>query len=105
MQAVVNWSTEPAQSIVLKNIRQLGFGVPVFQSHGFGNLAYAAAAGKRPRGPSSPAAGSWPRRSSGGHPQKKLLVSYRNAYLARFKEEPSTFGGHAYDSFGIIAEA
>jgi branched-chain amino acid transport system substrate-binding protein len=106
VQAVVNWSTEPAQSIVLKNIRQLGFSVPVFQSHGFGNIAYAEAAGAAAEGTIFPcgrilAAEVLP----AGHPQKKLLVSYRNAYLARFKEEPSTFGGHAYDSFGIIAEA
>jgi branched-chain amino acid transport system substrate-binding protein len=40
-----------------------------------------------------------------GHPQKKLLVSYRAAYLQQFKEEPSTFGGHACDSFGILADA
>jgi branched-chain amino acid transport system substrate-binding protein len=106
VQAVVNWSTEPAQSIVLKNIRQLGFDVPVFQSHGFGNLAYAAAAGAAAEGTIFPcgrilAAEVLP----DGHPQKKLLISYRNAYIARFKEEPSTFGGHAYDSFGILAEA
>ena len=106
VQAVVNWSTEPAQSIVLKNIRQLGFDVPVFQSHGFGNIAYAAAAGAAAEGTIFPcgrilAAEVLP----AGHPQKKLLVSYRSAYLAQFKEEPSTFGGHAYDSFGIIAEA
>jgi branched-chain amino acid transport system substrate-binding protein len=106
VQAVVNWSTEPAQSIVLKNIRQLGFDVPVFQSHGFGNLAYAAAAGKAAEGTIFPcgrilAAEVLP----AGHPQKKLLVSYRNAYIAQFNEEPSTFGGHAWDAFGIIAEA
>jgi branched-chain amino acid transport system substrate-binding protein len=106
VQAVVNWSTEPAQSIVLKNIRQLGFGVPVFQSHGFGNLAYAAAAGAAAEGTLFPcgrilAAEVLP----ASHPQKKLLVSYRSTYLAQFKEEPSTFGGHAYDSFGIISEA
>jgi len=106
VQAVVNWSTEPAQSIVLKNIRQLGFDVPVFQSHGFGNLAYAAAAGKAAEGTLFPcgrilAAEALP----AGHPQKKLLVAYRAEYMKLFNEEPSTFGGHAFDSFGLIAEA
>ncbi len=37
VQAVLNWSTEPAQSIVVKNVRQLGLAVPIFQSHGFAN--------------------------------------------------------------------
>jgi branched-chain amino acid transport system substrate-binding protein len=38
-EALVNWSIEPAQSIVLKNARQIGLAIPIFQSHGFGNLA------------------------------------------------------------------
>lgn len=106
VQALVNWSTEPAQSIVLKNVRQLGLNVPVFQSHGFGNLAYAAAAGKAAEGTLFPcgrilAAEALP----AGHPQKKLLVSYRTAYMKLFNEEPSTFGGHAYDSFALLAAA
>jgi branched-chain amino acid transport system substrate-binding protein len=106
VQAIVNWSTEPAQSIVLKNIKQLGFTVPVFQSHGFGNIAYATAAGKAAEGTLFPCgrilvADVLP----AGHAQKKVLVSYRDAYMAKFKEEPSTFGGHAYDSFQLITEA
>ncbi|NLE66823.1 MAG: ABC transporter substrate-binding protein, partial [Lentisphaerae bacterium] len=32
-QAVVNWSVVPAQSIVMKNFRQVGFKGPLFQSH------------------------------------------------------------------------
>ena len=37
-QAVVNWTVAPAQSIVPKNVKQLGLNVPLFHSHGFGNL-------------------------------------------------------------------
>lgn len=106
VQAIVNWSTEPAQSIVLKNIKQLGLDMPVFQSHGFGNIAYVTAAGKAAEGTIFPCgrilvAEELP----ASHAQKSLLVSYRTAYMAKFKEEPSTFGGHAYDSFNIIAQA
>ena len=36
VQALVNWSVEPAQSIIPKNMKQTGFDVPLFQSHGFG---------------------------------------------------------------------
>ena len=35
VQAVVNWSIVPAQALVAKNMKQLGFDVPLFQSHGF----------------------------------------------------------------------
>ena len=106
VQAVVNWSTEPAQSIVLKNIRQMGFDVPVFQSHGFGNLAYAAAAGKAAEGTLFPCgrilvADALP----ASNPQKAVLTAYKAAYVKRYAEEPSTFGGHAWDSFTLLADA
>ena len=38
IQAVVNWSVVPAQSIIAKNIRQAGWDIPIFQSHGFANI-------------------------------------------------------------------
>ena len=106
VQAVVNWSTEPAQSIVPKNMKQLGFDVPLFQSHGFGSINYVTAAGKAAEGILFPCgrilvADILP----AANPQKNLLTAYKKAYMAQFKEEPSTFGGHAYDSFAIIAEA
>jgi branched-chain amino acid transport system substrate-binding protein len=106
VQAVVNWSVEPAQSIVPKNMKQMGFDVPIFQSHGFGNIRYAEAAGKAAEGILFPCgrllvADVLP----ASHPQKKLLSEYKKAYETRFKEDVSTFGGHAYDAFLILSEA
>jgi branched-chain amino acid transport system substrate-binding protein len=106
VQAVVNWSVEPAQSLVAKNMRQMGFDVPLFQSHGFGNINYVKAAGKAADGIIFPAgrllvAEALP----AGHPQKQLLMGYKKAYEAKFKDEVSTFGGHAWDAFLVITEA
>ena len=39
------------------------------------------------------------------HPQKKLLLAYQAAYQKRFGEEPSTFGGHAFDAYTIFVQA
>jgi branched-chain amino acid transport system substrate-binding protein len=105
-EAILNWSIEPAQSIVIKNARQIGFPGPIFQSHGFGNIKYVEAAGPAAEGVLFPAgrllvADVLP----GDHPQKAVLVKYRKDYEARFKEEASTFGGHAYDAFIILARA
>ncbi len=102
-EALINWSIEPAQSIVLKNARQIGLTIPIFQSHGFGNLAYVKAAGAAAEGVIFPAgrllvAESLP----DGHPQKKVLIDYKRAYEARYKEDVSTFGGHGYDSFLLL---
>lgn len=106
VQAVVNWSIVPAQSIVPKNMKQLGMDVPLFQSHGFGNIKYVEAAGAAAEGIIFPAgrllvADKLP----DGHPQKDVLVKYKNDYESKFGEDVSTFGGHAFDAVKIIIEA
>lgn len=106
VQAIVNWSIEPAQAIVIKNARQLGLTIPIFQSHGFGNIGYVKAAGVAAEGVIFPAgrlliADQLP----ASNPQKKVLVSYKSEYEARYKEDVSTFGGHAYDALLLLAEA
>jgi branched-chain amino acid transport system substrate-binding protein len=106
VQAVVNWSIVPAQAIVAKNMRQAGWDVPLFQSHGFGNIKYVEAAGAAAEGIIFPAgrlliADKLP----DSHPQKALLIDYINAYEGKYKEAASTFGGHGYDAFIIVKTA
>jgi branched-chain amino acid transport system substrate-binding protein len=106
VQAIVNWSIEPAQAIVIKNARQLGLTIPIFQSHGFGNIGYVKAAGVAAEGVIFPAgrlliADQLP----ASNPQKSVLVSYKNEYEARYKEDVSTFGGHAYDAMLLLSDA
>ncbi len=107
VQAVINWSVAPAQSIVLKNIRQTGWTVPVFQSHGFGNIKFAQAAGAAAEGVIFPAgrlliAADLP----ADHPQKALLLDYTKNYESKYQGElVSTFGGHAYDAMLMLEEA
>ena len=107
VQAIVNWSVVPAQAIVIKNARQIGIKVPIFQSHGFGNIKYVQAAGAAAEGVLFPAgrllvADVLPK----SNPQKALLVNYKKDYTAFAKgEEPSTFGGHAYDAYTILLKA
>ena len=57
VSAVVNWSIEPAQAILAKNMKQLGLKMPLFQSHGFGNIKYVQAAGEAAEGIIFPAGG------------------------------------------------
>ena len=107
VQAVLNWSIEPAQAIVLKNVKQLGLLVPVFQSHGFANIKYAKAAGAAAEGVIFPAsriiiADALPK----SNPQKAVLMKYKKDYELKYHgEECSTFGGHAYDAFMILTRA
>ena len=106
VQAVLNWSIEPAQSIVLKNLKQVGLDVPAYQSHGFANVQYAKAAGAAAEGVVFPAsrvvvADVLPEK----HPQKPVVMAFKKAYEARYKEEVSTFGGHAWDAFTVLVKA
>ncbi len=105
-ETIINWSIEPAQAIVIKNARQLDFKGPIFQSHGFGNIKYVEAAGEAAEGVIFPAgrlliADVLPK----NHAQKAVLTKYKKDYESKFKEDASTFGGHAYDAMLILTKA
>jgi branched-chain amino acid transport system substrate-binding protein len=105
VQAVVNWSIVPAQSIVVKNMKQIGFNVPLFQSHGFGNIKFVQAAGEAAEGIIFPAGRLLVSDVlAAGAPQKPVLEKYKKDYESKYKESVSTFGGHAYDAFMILVE-
>jgi branched-chain amino acid transport system substrate-binding protein len=106
VQAVLNWSIEPAQAIVIKNARQIGLAVPIFQSHGFANIQYVKAAGAAADGVVFPAsrivvAEALPEK----HPQKAVLVAYKRAYEAKYQEDASAFGGYAHDALALLVKA
>jgi len=107
VQAIINWSVVPAQAIVIKNARQIGLKIPIFQSHGFGNIKYVEAAGAAAEGVMFPAgrllvADVLPKKN----PQRELLLNYKKTYQNFcMGEECSTFGGHAYDAYTILIKA
>ena len=106
VQAVVNWSIVPAQSIVPRNMRQLGMDIPLFQSHGFGNIKYVEQAGQAAEGILFPASRILVvDKLPDDHPQKAVLMAFKKAYEDRWQEPVSAFGGYAYDAVTLIAEA
>jgi branched-chain amino acid transport system substrate-binding protein len=106
VQAVVNWSIVPAQSIIAKNMKQIGLAVPLFQSHGFGNRKYVEQAGTAAEGILFPASRLLVvDELAADDPQREVLRTYKQDYEAAHKEDVSTFGGHAYDALRVVAEA
>lgn len=106
VEAVVNWSIEPAQSKVPVSMRKMGWNAPLYQSHGFGNIKYVEAAGPAAEGILFPAGRLLVADGlADAHPQKALLLKYKKDYEALTKEAPSTFGGHAYDAFTMLVQA
>lgn len=106
VDAVVNWSIVPAQSIMMKNMKQLDMKMQLFQSHGFGNIKYAEAAGDAAEGVIFPAARLLVANElQYGHPHRAMLMEYKRLYESNFKGEVSSFGGHANDGIWLIVEA
>jgi branched-chain amino acid transport system substrate-binding protein len=106
VEAVINWSIEPAQAKVPVSMRKMGWDAPLYQSHGFGNIKYVEAAGPAAEGILFPAgrllvAEALP----DTNPQKALLLKYKKDYEDAYKEAASTFGGHAYDAFTLLVKA
>jgi branched-chain amino acid transport system substrate-binding protein len=81
-------------------------GIPLYQSHGWGSKKNLELAGKSAEGVIAPLGRVvvWDKRSD-KHPQKAILKKYSIDYESRFKSEPGTFGGHAYDAFMMVVEA
>jgi len=105
VQAVVNWSIVPAQGLVAKNMKQIGLDVPLFQSHGYGNIKYVQAGGEAANGTIFPCGRLLVADLlADNHPQKALLVGYKKDYEGKYKEDASTFGGHAYDAVLLLVE-
>ena len=106
VQAVLNAGFGQGPAIVTKNYRQLGLPVPLYQSHGVASKQYVQLAGDAAEGVRLPAAAllvadTLPE----ADPQKKVVVAYKREYEGRFKQEVSTFGGHAYDGLMLAVEA
>jgi branched-chain amino acid transport system substrate-binding protein len=81
-----------------------GFGY--FYCHPFGNLKNLELAGKAAEGVLLPLA----RVNVGdllpdNQPQKKVILEYKKAHEARFKEPVSSFGGHARDAMYLAISA
>lgn len=105
-QAVINWSVGPEQVLVTKNWHDLKLGIPLFQSHGWGSFKNIQLAGKAAEGVMAPLGRVvvWEKLPK-NHPQRPVIEKYVKSYMAKYKSEPGTFGGHAYDAFMMLVEA
>ena len=106
-EAVVVWATDKESSIVASDMRALQMTIPLYASHGIANMAFIENAGDAADGVIFPAgklliADQVP----SSDPQQSTLLSYKEDFESRYGAGTiSTFGGHAYDAFGIIAKA
>lgn len=106
VQAVLNAGFGQGPAIVTRNYRQLAIGAPLYQSHGVASKQFVKLAGDSAEGVRLPAAALLVADTlPDADAQKKVVANYKRDYEGRFKQEVSTFGGHAYDGLMIVLEA
>ena len=106
VQAVFVFGLGQGPTVAAKNIAQLGIKLPHYQSSGvasdeFIKLAGPAAEGVRLPSPALLIANSL----AANDPQKGPVGAYYKAYMDKYKEEPSTFGGYAQDALALAVDA
>jgi branched-chain amino acid transport system substrate-binding protein len=106
IQAVLNAGFGAGPAIVTKNFRQIGMTVPLYQSHGVASKKYIELSGDAANGVRLPAAALLVADALAfNDPQKKVVLAYKHDYEARYHQDVSTFGGHAYDGLYLVVDA
>jgi branched-chain amino acid transport system substrate-binding protein len=106
VQAVLNPGFGQGPALVTRNYKQLGFTVPLYQSHGVASKGFIDAAGDAAEGVRLPAAALLiADKLADNDPQKAVVVRYTKDFVDYAKQPVSTFGGHAYDGLNILVEA
>ncbi len=105
-QAVICWGVGPAPALVAKNMKQLGFTIPLIQSHGAASKKFIELAGDAAEGIIMPAGKLviW-QQLPDTDPQKAVCKEYAEKYHAKFKAPESSFGGYAYDAIRMLNQA
>ncbi len=102
-QAVICWGTGPAPALVAKNMKQLGFKIPLVQSHGAASKKFIELAGDAADGIILPAGKlAIFKQLPDTDPQKAVCQAYDDMYRKKFNRPASSFGGYAYDAFNML---
>ncbi len=106
VQAVLNAGFGQGPTIVTKNYKQLAINVPFYQSHGVASKEYIKLSGPASEGVRLPAAALLvAEQLPNSDAQKKVVVNYKQTFESKYKQDVSTFGGHAYDGLMLAVEA
>ncbi|EPR41926.1 ABC transporter substrate binding protein precursor [Desulfovibrio sp. X2] len=104
--AIICWGTNPGPAVIARERVQLGMTTPLYMCHGVASKKFIELAGPASEGLILPAgrllvASQVP----DSNPAKAVLMKYVKDYEAKYHQPVSTFGGHGYDSFTLVADA
>ncbi len=106
VQAIFVFGLGQGPAIVTKNYGQLGIKLPLYQSHGVASDEYIKLSGAAAEGvrlPSPPLL-VWDKLPANA-PAKKAVAEYSKSYTEKYKTDPSSFGGYAYDGLMLYVNA
>jgi branched-chain amino acid transport system substrate-binding protein len=106
IQALFVFGLGQGPAIVTRNVQQLAIRLPLYHAHGVASDEFIRLAGSAAEGVRLPAAALIvAKQLPASDPQKPVVMAYDKAYRERYKEDVSTFGGHAWDALMILHEA
>lgn len=106
IQAIFVFGLGQGPAVVTKNYGQLGASVPLYQSHGVASDEFIKLAGKSAEGVRLPTPAMLVADVLAANDvQKPVVTGYNKTYRDKFKVEPSTFGGYAYDALALYVDA
>jgi len=106
VQAVFVFGLGQGPAIATRNFQQLAIKLPLYHAHGIASDEFIKLTGAAAEGVRLPAAALIvAKQLPTSDPQKAVVLAYDKAYRDRYKEDVSTFGGHAYDALMILTDA
>ena len=105
VQAVFVFGLGQGPAIVNKNYKQLGITLPIYHAHGVASDEFIKLSGPAAEGVRLPAAALLVAdKLDAKDAQKPVAQAYAKAYKDAYKQDVSTFGGHAYDGLMIAID-
>jgi branched-chain amino acid transport system substrate-binding protein len=106
IQAVVHAGFGETATVLVRNYRQIGITLPLYESHGVAAHGFIKLSGAATEGVKLPApAVLVPEQLAADDPQKAIVTAYANDYKAKYNEPASMFGGFAYDALNMLVTA
>lgn len=103
--AIIVWSRPPGAGIIAKNYKQLGFKVPMIQSHAVSNQGFLDQVGASGEGVHVIGSKLNVLDSLEDSEQKELLVTFASDFEKKYNYNPGPFGGYAYDGIQMVLKA
>ena len=104
--AMFVWGVNPGPTIIMKNARQIGFSLPIYNSYGVASQQFIDQTGATGEG--SYVAGTAIMAAEGlpeGHPVRAATLDHVRAFEARYAKPVAAFNGYVFDAFAILDKA